>query len=83
MSKNTHNPRTLINEKHSAMFEKLIDALAPGMHVEFDPDEATCVGAFIEDALTEHDANESAFDERDFSHEASHNTPRVEGVNHE
>lgn len=83
MSKKRHNPRMLINDKHSALFEKLIDALTPGMHVEFDPDEATSVGAFIEDALTEDIANESSFDERNFSHEETYNTPQVEGVTHE
>ncbi|SDY81326.1 hypothetical protein [Nitrosomonas halophila] len=42
--------------------EKLIDAQTPGYQVEFDPEEAEQAGAFIEDALTEEDAIESAVD---------------------
>ncbi len=42
--------------------EKLIDALIPGFQVEFDPDEAEHVGAFVEDALSEQDAMESSVD---------------------
>jgi uncharacterized protein YdeI (YjbR/CyaY-like superfamily) len=45
-----------------ALAEKLADALTPGLHVEFDPDEATMIGAFIEDALSEEDAAQSSFD---------------------
>lgn len=45
-----------------ALAEKLVDALTPGFHVEFDPDEASTVGAFIEDALSEEDATQSSFD---------------------
>jgi hypothetical protein len=46
----------------AALAEKLVDALTPGLHVEFDPDEASTVGAFIEDALSEEDAAQSSFD---------------------
>ena len=42
--------------------EKLRDAATPGYQVEFDPDEADRVGAFVEDALTEEDAAESMTD---------------------
>jgi hypothetical protein len=42
--------------------DKLVDAMIPGYQVEFDPDEAECAGAFIEDALTEQDAAESSDD---------------------
>jgi len=42
--------------------EKLIDAMTPGFMVEFDPDEAEFAGAFVEDALSEEDALESAYD---------------------
>lgn len=46
----------------NALAEKLVDALTPGLHVEFDPDEASAVGAFIEDALSEDDAAQSSLD---------------------
>jgi hypothetical protein len=42
--------------------EKLADAQTPGFVAEFDPDEAERVGAFVEDALSEHDAAESGED---------------------
>lgn len=45
-----------------ALSEKLLDALTPGLHVEFDPEEAAKAGAFIEDALSEEDATQSCFD---------------------
>ena len=45
-----------------ALREKLSDALLPGYRVECDPEEAERAGAFIEDALSELDAAESAFD---------------------
>ena len=41
---------------------KLIDAQTPGFRAEFDPEEAALVGAFREDALSEHDASESVID---------------------
>ena len=42
--------------------EKLADPMTPGCQVEFDPDEAERAGAFVEDALSERDAAESAAD---------------------
>lgn len=42
--------------------EKLIDAQVPGFTAEFDPDEATRLGAFREDAVSEADALASAID---------------------
>ena len=42
--------------------EKLRDALTPGFVAEFDPDEAQRAGAFVEDALSERDAADSAPD---------------------
>lgn len=46
----------------AALGEKLADAMTPGLLVEFDPEEAERVGAFVEDALTEGDAAESSVD---------------------
>lgn len=48
-----------------ALRDKLIDTQLPGYQVEFDPEEAEQAGAFIEDALTEEDAIESAVDPAD------------------
>lgn len=45
-----------------AVRQKMADALTPGFQVEFDPDEAERVGAFVEDALSEQDAAESGDD---------------------
>ena len=45
-----------------AVREKMADALTPGFQVEFDPDEAERVGAFVEDALSEQDAASSGDD---------------------
>lgn len=45
-----------------ALSEKMVDALTPGFQIELDPDEAARMGAFVEDALSEHDAQESAED---------------------
>ncbi len=39
-----------------ALREKLADAATPGYQAEFDPEEAERAGAFVEDALSEHDA---------------------------
>lgn len=41
---------------------KLVDALNPGCIVEFDPEEAEQVGAFVDDAITIDDAGASAPD---------------------
>ena len=45
-----------------ALHEKLVDAQIPGYQVEFDPEEAECAGAFVEDALSEDDAVASRAD---------------------
>lgn len=42
--------------------EKMVDAMTPGYQAGFDPDEAERAGAFVEDALSEEDAAESAVD---------------------
>ena len=42
--------------------EKLLDAMTPGYQAEFDPEEAECAGAFVEDALSEGDALASTDD---------------------
>jgi hypothetical protein len=44
------------------VIEKLTDAEVPGYQAEFDPSEAERAGAFIEDALSEDDAFDSAGD---------------------
>jgi len=44
---------------------KLSDAGTPGFDAEFDADEAEFAGAFVEDALSESDAAESAVDALD------------------
>ncbi|EMK3344976.1 MULTISPECIES: conjugal transfer protein TraD [Vibrio] len=46
----------------AALQEKLEDAMTPGYQVEFDPLEAEKAGAFVEDALSEMDAEESTAD---------------------
>lgn len=46
----------------AALGEKLADAGTPGFQAEFDPEEATRAGAFVEDALSEQDAVASGDD---------------------
>lgn len=46
----------------SVVSEKLFDAFTPALLVEFDPEEATQVGAFVEDALSEEEAMQSCCD---------------------
>jgi hypothetical protein len=46
----------------AALREKLADAETPGFQAEFDPDEAARAGAFVEDALSEADALDTAID---------------------
>lgn len=46
---------------------KIMDANTPGFQVEFDPEEAELMGAFAEDALTEHEALEGTADSLDIS----------------
>ena len=50
---------SLLDDDAALIREKLIDALTPGSRIEFDPNEAQHVGAFVEDALSEVDASES------------------------
>ena len=45
-----------------ALREKMADAQTPGYQAEFDPEEAERAGAFVEDALSEQDAQESTED---------------------
>jgi hypothetical protein len=69
--------KTTINNKTDAsvvttdlsdsLNEKMMDAMTPGYQVECDPDEAERAGAFVEDALSEQDALESAVDSADFT----------------
>lgn len=40
----------------SVLQEKLDDGMTLRIAIEFDPDEAERLGAFVEDALSEHDA---------------------------
>ncbi|AIC10115.1 hypothetical protein [Xylella fastidiosa] len=42
--------------------EKLIDAETAGFQDECDPNEADCAGVFVEDALSEEDALDTAID---------------------
>jgi hypothetical protein len=51
-----------VDDADLTLREKLLDALVPGFAAEFDPDEAQRAGAFVEDALTEADAADSATD---------------------
>jgi hypothetical protein len=46
----------------AAVVEKLFDAFIPGFVAEFAPDEAELAGAFLEAALSEGDALDSAID---------------------
>lgn len=51
------------NEKlNDTVSEKLEDLMIPGFSVEVSPIEADIMGAFSEDALSEHDAMEAAYD---------------------
>lgn len=51
--------------KNNVIDEKFNDAQIPELHIEFDPDEACQVGAFIEDALNMDDASDSCCDLED------------------
>lgn len=46
----------------NALHEKLADALTPCFQAELDPEEAEHAGAFLENALSEQDAADSADD---------------------
>ncbi len=52
----------LKDDTDSVIRQKLLDTQIPGFQAEFDPDEAERAGAFVEDALSEEDALESAID---------------------
>jgi hypothetical protein len=56
---------TNTTDADAALREKLADAEVPGYQAEFDPDEAERAGAFVEDALSEENARESAIDQRE------------------
>ncbi|EGQ8484966.1 conjugal transfer protein TraD [Vibrio diabolicus] len=56
---------TNLTAADEALQEKLEDAMTPGYQVEFDPMEAEKAGAFVEDALSEEDAEESTADLND------------------
>ena len=58
----TTTPYAPGQEPDQVIHEKLRDALTPGFAAEFDPDEAQRAGAFVEDALSEADALDSAPD---------------------
>lgn len=53
------------DEVQAVVREKFLDALTPGFQAEFDPEEAECAGAFVEDALDETDALTSSDDLKD------------------
>lgn len=55
MTDTTTQPLNLITEKFA-------DAETPGYEAEFSPDEAARAGAFVEDAISEVDAKDSAID---------------------
>jgi hypothetical protein len=62
MNKQPEDDRQKLSEAAIAVREKLMDARVPGYQAEFDPDEAEIAGAFVEDAISERDALESAID---------------------
>jgi len=45
----------------SVVHEKLADAMLPGFPVEFDAEEAEEAGAFVEDAMSAEDAEQSHY----------------------
>lgn len=50
------------DELRAIVREKFLDAMTPGLMVEFDPEEAEFAGAFVEDALSWEDALASVID---------------------
>lgn len=58
---NDNTEKTMVEEVDT-VHEKLKDSLTPGYEAEFDPEEAEAAGAFMEDALSEQDAEESNID---------------------
>ena len=53
---------TNINELMDVISEKFEDLAIPGFLVEVSPIEADIMGAFVEDALSEDEAMEAAYD---------------------
>lgn len=53
---------TKTNLNDELLAEKINDATTPGVQIEFEPEDATAVGAFKEHALTESEAQESQLD---------------------
>ena len=51
-----------LSARRASVNAKLVDAQVPGFEAEFDPCEAQLAGAFIEDALSSQDAQDSAID---------------------
>jgi len=79
MNQNT-NKEVFATIDNEALYEKLLDAETPGLEVMFCPDEATRVGAFIEDASSEYDAQESSFEA---AHPMTKATEHKSGVHYE
>jgi hypothetical protein len=73
MGSNNHEFFIFNDQANSAQVlqEKLADAEIPGAQIEFDPDEAEMVGAFVEDGLNEQDAVEASIEGANSSDEPS------------
>lgn len=56
-----YQPESALHDADT-VHDKLADALVPNFQAEFDPIEAEIAGAFVEDALSEADAEGSTFD---------------------
>jgi hypothetical protein len=79
MSDEKHQSEDILDKTSNAdtaLGEKLADAEVPGYQAEFDPDEAERAGAFVEDAMSEVDALESAIDQVEAA-PAEQTTPRT------
>lgn len=53
----------------SILHEKLNDLEIPGAQIEFEPQEAEQLGAFLEEALNETEALESCIDRMEEAHD--------------
>ncbi len=49
-------------EALEASVDYKIELVSQGLEVEFDPEEAELAGCFVEDALTDEEAQEARFD---------------------
>ncbi|MFI3271772.1 MAG: hypothetical protein R3Y11_06685 [Pseudomonadota bacterium] len=49
-------------ESLEASVDYKIDLVSQGLEVEFDPEEAELAGCFVEDALTEEEAQDARYD---------------------